>query len=89
MKNRRDTHGYLNDSSTPWLVRYYDIFSDGKEIEIPVSFLTDAIYEIANKTSSLVKDINGVIITMQTEPGEFRFNILKISKLLCLFKVYE
>ncbi|MNK89115.1 hypothetical protein D3C87_1091120 [compost metagenome] len=73
-------HGWLDISIST---------SEGKTIEIPVSFLTNAIYEIANKTSSLDKDISDVIITMQTEPGEYRFKITKISNLLCKFQVYE
>lgn len=62
---------------------------DGEEIEIPVSFLTDAIYDIANKVSILNNEVNEVIISVQTEPGEYRFRIIKVSNTLSLFEVFE
>jgi hypothetical protein len=58
-------------------------------VRIPVSFLSDAIYEIASKISMMDKDSEVIIITMQTEPGEYRFKISKISQELCLFQVFE
>ncbi|MEK3779234.1 hypothetical protein [Paenibacillus sp. FSL R5-0810] len=47
-------HGWLDISIT---------FSEGEIIEIPVSFLTDSIHELADKSSLLDKDFNEVIIT--------------------------
>jgi|GEM_PF-1948367 len=73
-------HGWLDISITS---------SEGEIIEIPVSFLTDSIHELADKSSLLDKDFNEVIITMQTEPGEFRFKITRITNSLCNFQVYE
>lgn len=61
----------------------------GEKIEIPVSFLSDAIHEIASKTSSLGIAENDAIITMQTEPGEYRFKISKVTEDLSLFQLFE
>ncbi|EBK2059899.1 hypothetical protein MJ257_22780 [Paenibacillus timonensis] len=63
--------------------------TEGKKFDIPVSFLSDAIHEIASKISILDKDVNEVIITMQTEPGEYRLKISKISNVFCLFQLFE
>lgn len=63
--------------------------TEGEKIEIPVSFLSDAIHEIASKTSSLGISNNDVIITVQTEPGEYRFKISKVTKELSLFQLFE
>jgi hypothetical protein len=62
---------------------------DDMEINIPVSFLSDAISEIASKMSIIDQDIDSIIITLQTEPGEYRFMVSKISNQLSLFRVFE
>lgn len=59
--------------------------NDARELEIPVLYLTDAIYEIAQKISLLGREVNEVIITVQTEPGEYRMRISKVSKLISVF----
>lgn len=62
----------------------------GERIEIPVSFLTDAIHDWAEQISRLKGDVRQVTIVMQTEPGEYRARISKISdqevrfELLCM-----
>ncbi|CAH1057806.1 hypothetical protein [Paenibacillus pseudetheri] len=86
LKNRGGSHIDISMSLQPhgWLdVMIYT--TEGEKIEIPVSFLSDAIHEIASKTSSLGLSDNDVIITVQTEPGEYRFKISKITKDLSLF----
>lgn len=71
---------------------WLDVFiytSGGKEIEIPVSYLTDAIHELSSKIS-VIDQINGdTIITVQTEPGEYRLRILRVTDEACLFQVFE
>lgn len=77
---RLEPHGWLD---------VLIISREGNEIEIPVSFLTDAIYDLAQKVSILNNEVNEVIIIMQTEPGEYRFRISKISNTHSLFELFE
>ncbi len=61
----------------------------GNEIHIPVSFLSDAVYDIASRMSVLDTNYTDITIVLQTEPGEYRLRITKKSEKSCLFEVFE
>ncbi|UKS29335.1 hypothetical protein LOZ80_10530 [Paenibacillus sp. HWE-109] len=63
--------------------------NEGTEIEIPASFLSDAISDLTDKTSNLLEHANEFLISIQTEPGEYRIKYSKISRELILFELYE
>ncbi|WP_145320076.1 hypothetical protein [Paenibacillus xylanexedens] len=44
--------------------------NQGEQIEIPVSFLSDAVDEVARHIVALHRGAAEVTMTMQTEPGE-------------------
>jgi len=75
-----EPHGWLDILVQP---------DQGEQIEIPVSFLSDAVEDITCQIVALHKGATEVTITMQTEPGEYRFLIKKRSQVIVLFMVYE
>ncbi|MCG7379094.1 hypothetical protein MH215_18940 [Paenibacillus sp. ACRSA] len=75
-----EPHGWLDIFITPTF---------GERIEIPASFLTDAIRDLVDKLIALRKGADDVEITIQTEPGEYRFWIKKQSASRVQFEVYE
>ncbi|MGE6575373.1 hypothetical protein [Paenibacillus xylanexedens] len=75
-----EPHGWLDILVQP---------DQGEQIEIPVSFLSDAVDEIARQFVALHKGATEVTMTMQTEPGEYRFWIKKRSQVIVQFMVYE
>ncbi|PRA08721.1 MULTISPECIES: hypothetical protein [unclassified Paenibacillus] len=75
-----EPHGWLDILVQP---------DQGEQIEIPVSFLSDAVEDIARQFVALHKGATEVTITMQTEPGEYRFWIKKRSQTMVQFMVYE
>ncbi|MDQ0170650.1 hypothetical protein [Paenibacillus tundrae] len=75
-----EPHGWLDIFITP---------TSGERIEIPASFLTDAIRDLVDKLIALRKGADDVEITIQTEPGEYRFWIKKHSLRYVQFEVYE
>lgn len=75
-----EPHGWLDILVQP---------GQGEEIEIPVSFLSDAVEDIARQFVALHKGATEVTMTMQTEPGEYRFRIKKRSQTIVQFMVYE
>lgn len=75
-----EPHGWLDILLKP---------NQGEQIEIPVSFLSDAVDDITRQFVALHKGAAEVTITMQTEPGEYRFRIKKCSKTMIQFMVYE
>ncbi|ETT38091.1 hypothetical protein C161_08203 [Paenibacillus sp. FSL R5-192] len=75
-----EPHGWLDILVQP---------DQGEQIEIPVSFLSDAVDEIARQFVALHKGATEVTMTMQIEPGEYRFWIKKRSQVIVQFMVYE
>lgn len=75
-----EPHGWLDIFITP---------TSGERIEIPASFLTDAIRDLVDKLIALRKGADDVEITIQTEPGEYRFWTKKQSASRVQFEVYE
>ncbi|MEO2260372.1 hypothetical protein ABGV43_26075 [Paenibacillus amylolyticus] len=75
-----EPHGWLDIVVQP---------DQGEQIEIPVSFLSDVVDEIARQFVALHKGAAEVTMAMQTEPGEYRFRIKKRSKTMIQFMVYE
>lgn len=75
-----EPHGWLDIFITP---------TSGERIEILASFLTDAIRDLVDKLIALKKGADDVEITIQTEPGEYRFWIKKQSASRVQFEVYE
>ncbi len=75
-----EPHGWLDITIQP---------NQGEQIEISVSFLSDAVEDITRQIVALHKGATEVTITMQTEPGEYRFLIKKRSQVIVQFMVYE
>ncbi|WP_458125916.1 hypothetical protein [Paenibacillus sp. Z3-2] len=75
-----EPHGWMDITIQP---------NQGEQIEIPVSFLSDAVDEVARHIVALHKGAAEVTMTMQTEPGEYRFWIKKRSQVIVQFMVYE
>lgn len=75
-----EPHGWMDITIQP---------NQGEQIEIPVSFLSDAVGEIARHIVALHKGVTEVTMTLQTEPGEYRFWIKKRSQVIVQFMVYE
>ena len=73
-----EPHGWLDIVVQP---------DQGEQIEIPVSFLSDVVDEIARQFVALHKGAAEVTMAMQTEPGEYRFRIKKRSKTMIQFMV--
>lgn len=63
--------------------------STGTEIEIPASFISDSICEIANKMAGLENAWKEKTINIQTEPGEYRLKMVQTSELTCRFQIFE
>ncbi|MFS0726622.1 hypothetical protein [Paenibacillus sp. 1P07SE] len=75
-----EEHGWLGISfQTP----------DGTEIEHSLSFLSDAVREMAEKGAMLTGVIQEVTMTLQTEPGEIRIVVSRQSPDVCHFRLYE
>ncbi|WP_405131721.1 hypothetical protein MHB43_08355 [Paenibacillus sp. FSL H8-0317] len=75
-----EPHGWMDITIQP---------NQGEQIKIPVSFLSDAVDEVARHIVALHKGAAEVTMTMQTEPGEYRFWIKKRSQVIVQFMVYE
>jgi hypothetical protein len=65
-----------------------DISHEGKELNIPVSYLSDSIEELISSLCIFLERDSEVIIRFQTEPGEYRFR-LKPCGNDCLFEIYD
>ncbi|MGQ8871209.1 hypothetical protein [Paenibacillus sp. TSA_86.1] len=80
IKMKLEPHGWLD----------IEIESDQEErIEIPVSWLSDALGDMASRLVALHKGAEEVVMVMQTEPGEFRFRIKKTAQARVRFMVYK
>lgn len=58
-------------------------------IEISVSWLSDALGDMASQLIALHRGAEEVVMVMQTEPGEYRFKIKKIAQARVQFMVYK
>lgn len=55
---------------------------------IPASFMTDVIYDIIQRVSSLLYGAPETVIVIQTEPNECRIRIQRIDS-DCIFEIFE
>lgn len=62
--------------------------NEENELLIPGSFLTDFINDLMNQISTLAEGSNEALITVQTEPGEYRIQIIR-ENYDCRLTVYE
>lgn len=71
-------HGWLDIKVT----------NETNEYLIPSSFLTDVVYDIIQRLSSLIEGAPEIIIVIQTEPNENRIRIQR-DGFNCTFEVLE
>lgn len=75
-----EPHGWLDVSIE---------YKTHERVELPVSWLSDALGDMARQLVSLHKGTEEVVMVMQTEPGEYRFRIKKTDQARVQFMLYE